>query len=74
MEDKKYLIDCEAFVLYFNQTFFAESDLFIGLLTFMACLILPLEIGLLLGVAVNMISILHSAARPKVTVEPLKVS
>lgn len=54
--------------------FFAESDLFIGLVTFVACLVLPLEIGILLGVGINMISILHSAARPNVSLENLKVS
>lgn len=53
---------------------FPESDLFIGMVTFFACLVLPLEIGIILGVGINMISILHSAARPKLTVETMTVS
>lgn len=53
---------------------YAESDLMPGLGTFMACLILPLEIGLLIGIGINVILILYHAARPKVVVEVLKSS
>lgn len=53
---------------------FSESDLIPGLVTFIACLALPLEIGIMLGVGVNMAFILHSAARPKLNIEHLTVS
>lgn len=45
-----------------------------GLSTFIACLALPLEIGILLGVGLNVIFILYHAARPKINVERLTVS
>lgn len=44
------------------------------MLTFVGCLVLPLQMGIIIGVGINMISILHSAARPKLTVETLNVS
>lgn len=40
----------------------------------MLCLTLPLELGILTGVVVNIIFILYHAARPKFSVEMLKVS
>ncbi|XP_044759531.1 sodium-independent sulfate anion transporter isoform X2 [Coccinella septempunctata] len=49
-----------------------KSDLIPGLGTFIACLILPLERGVFIGVAINLIFILHQAARPKITIERLK--
>lgn len=48
-----------------------KSDLIPGLGTFIACLALPLEIGILLGVGLNVIFILYHAARPKINVERL---
>ncbi|KAL3273305.1 hypothetical protein HHI36_014756 [Cryptolaemus montrouzieri] len=50
-----------------------KKDLIPGLGTFIACLALPLEIGIFLGVGINLLFILHQAARPKITVEQLKV-
>lgn len=52
---------------------FLESDLIPGLSTFVACLVLPLEIGVLIGVGLNLISILYHAARPKISIEIHKV-
>lgn len=49
-----------------------KSDLIPGLCTFIACLVLQLEIGILCGVGVNILFILYHAARPKITVEKLK--
>nr|XP_018904585.1 PREDICTED: sodium-independent sulfate anion transporter isoform X1 [Bemisia tabaci]XP_018904586.1 PREDICTED: sodium-independent sulfate anion transporter isoform X1 [Bemisia tabaci]XP_018904587.1 PREDICTED: sodium-independent sulfate anion transporter isoform X1 [Bemisia tabaci]XP_018904588.1 PREDICTED: sodium-independent sulfate anion transporter isoform X1 [Bemisia tabaci]XP_018904589.1 PREDICTED: sodium-independent sulfate anion transporter isoform X1 [Bemisia tabaci] len=46
-----------------------KSDLIPGLSTFGACLILPLEIGILVGIGLNLISILYHAARPKISME-----
>lgn len=51
----------------------AESDLIPGLATFIACLVLQLEIGILCGVGINILFILYHAARPKISVEKLKV-
>lgn len=51
----------------------SESDLILCLVTFVSCLVLPLEIGILIGVVINIISLLHSAARPKISIETLKV-
>lgn len=45
-----------------------KSDLIPGLFTFFACLFLPLEIGVLLGIGLNLISILYHAARPKISI------
>lgn len=44
-----------------------------GVGTFVLCLTLPLELGILTGVVVNIIFILYHAARPKLSVELLKV-
>ncbi|XP_014090706.2 sodium-independent sulfate anion transporter [Bactrocera oleae] len=51
-----------------------KSDLLPGLGTFVACLVLPLEIGILIGVGLNVIFILYHAARPKITTEILTTS
>lgn len=51
-----------------------ELDLIPGVGTFVLCLTLPLELGILSGVVVNIIFILYHAARPKFSVEMLKVS
>ncbi|KAI8130401.1 hypothetical protein FF38_06165 [Lucilia cuprina] len=48
-----------------------KSDLVPGVGTFIACLVLPLEMGILIGVGVNVIFILYHAARPKLTTEIL---
>ncbi|KAK7576133.1 hypothetical protein V9T40_012419 [Parthenolecanium corni] len=46
-----------------------KSDLIPGLATFIACLILPLEIGIIVGIGLNLMSILYHAARPKISIE-----
>ncbi|KAL5244793.1 hypothetical protein ACI65C_012203 [Semiaphis heraclei] len=45
-----------------------KSDLIPGLGTFFACLLLQMEIGILIGVGLNLISILYHAARPKLSI------
>lgn len=50
---------------------FTGSDLVPGVGTFIACLVLPLEWGILIGVGLNVIFILYHAARPKLTTELL---
>lgn len=58
-----------------SELFFrvSESDLIPGLGTFIACLVVQLEIGILCGVGLNIIFILYHAARPKISVEKLTV-
>ncbi|KAL2711868.1 sodium-independent sulfate anion transporter isoform X1 [Vespula squamosa] len=48
-----------------------KSDLIPGLGTFIACLVLQLEIGILCGIGMNVLFILYHAARPKISVEKL---
>ncbi|KAJ3645328.1 hypothetical protein Zmor_022994 [Zophobas morio] len=48
-----------------------KSDLIPGLATFVACLALPLEYGILIGIGINLMFILYHAARPKISVEKL---
>lgn len=49
-----------------------KSDLIPGLGAFIACLALPLEQGVLVGIGINILFILHQSARPKIHVETLK--
>lgn len=51
---------------------FIETDLIPGLGAFFACLILPLEIGILTGIGINMAFILYHTARPKICIEQLE--
>ncbi|XP_039290950.1 sodium-independent sulfate anion transporter isoform X3 [Nilaparvata lugens] len=46
-----------------------KSDLIPGVATFIACLLLHLEIGILIGIGLNLISILYHAARPKISID-----
>lgn len=49
-----------------------RSDLVPGILAFITCLVLPLEIGILVAIAANQLFILYHSARPKVTLEQLE--
>lgn len=49
-----------------------KSDLIPGMSTFFACLFLPLEIGVLVGIGLNLMSILYHAARPKISIQEHK--
>ncbi|XP_055381404.1 sodium-independent sulfate anion transporter [Condylostylus longicornis] len=51
-----------------------KSDLIPGIGTFLACLVMPLEIGIFCGVGLNILFILYYAARPKVSVQILETS
>ncbi|CAG9773670.1 unnamed protein product [Ceutorhynchus assimilis] len=48
-----------------------KSDFFLAIATFVSCLILPLEQGIVVGIGINLIYILYHAARPKISVEKL---
>jgi len=52
----------------------AETDLIPGLGAFFACLVLPLQLGILVGIGINVVFILYQAARPKLRIETLSVS
>lgn len=56
-------------IFFFFYYLFEESDLIPGLGTFFACLLLPLELGILIGVGLNSVSILYHAARPKLSIK-----
>lgn len=59
--------------IFYIVILFVESDLIPGLGTFIACLLLQLEIGILCGIGINILFILYHAARPKISVEKLTV-
>lgn len=46
-----------------------KTDLVPGLAAFIACLVLPLEIGILVGIGLNILFILYHASRPKIHME-----
>uniref|UniRef100_A0A2S2Q4D0 Sodium-independent sulfate anion transporter n=1 Tax=Sipha flava TaxID=143950 RepID=A0A2S2Q4D0_9HEMI len=50
-----------------------KSDRIPGLGTFFACLFLRMELGILIGVGLNLISILYHAATPKLSIKINKV-
>ncbi|XP_050432442.1 sodium-independent sulfate anion transporter-like [Adelges cooleyi] len=49
-----------------------KKDLLLGLFTFFACLVFPLEMGVVAGIVFDIGFILHSAAKPKITVQMQK--
>ncbi|XP_005183805.2 sodium-independent sulfate anion transporter [Musca domestica] len=49
-----------------------RSDLIPGVVAFITCLVLPLEIGILIAIGVNMLFILYHSARPKVSLETIE--
>ncbi|CAD6993025.1 unnamed protein product [Ceratitis capitata] len=51
-----------------------RTDLIPGLGAFIACIVLPVQIGILVGIAINIAFILYSAARPKLRIETLEAS
>lgn len=51
-----------------------KSDLVPGIAAFVACLVLPLELGILVGIGINVIFILYHASRPKIHIEKMIVS
>ncbi|XP_015112217.1 sodium-independent sulfate anion transporter [Diachasma alloeum] len=49
-----------------------KTDLVPGIATFVACLVLQLEVGILVGIGLNVLFILYHAARPKICLEKLR--
>lgn len=58
-------------LMIFNP--FLETDLIPGLAAFVACLVLPLELGILIGIGINVVFIMYHAARPKISIEQYSV-
>lgn len=50
------------------------ADLIPFFVAFIACLVLPLEVGILLAIGLNLLFILYHSARPKVSLEELEVT
>ncbi|VVC45752.1 SLC26A/SulP transporter domain,STAS domain [Cinara cedri] len=46
-----------------------KSDLVSGLGTFFACLLLPIEKGILIGIGLSLMSIIYHSARPKLSIK-----
>ncbi|CAG9859988.1 unnamed protein product, partial [Phyllotreta striolata] len=51
-----------------------KSCFIIFIVTFVSCLVLRLEIGILIGIGINILLILYHSARPKISVEKLKTN
>lgn len=51
----------------------SRKDLIPTFVTFLLCLIVGVEIGILLGVAVNIVFLLYPSARPSMHIEKDKV-
>lgn len=47
---------------------FPELDLIPAVVTFVSCLMLRLELGIVIGIAVNLLFLLYASARPSVKV------
>lgn len=62
-----------AFFLIWATVFVSESDFLLAIITFISCLVLPLEVGILIGIGINLLFILYHAARPKISIETLRV-
>lgn len=73
IHSKKYvLFNVYKHILIFNIVL--EMDLIPMAVTFIACLGIGLDYGMLMGIGINLIFILYSSARPKVRVRSLTVS
>lgn len=51
-----------------------KTDLIPGIAAFISCLVLPLELGILVGIGINILFILYHASRPKIHMEKIIVS
>jgi sodium-independent sulfate anion transporter 11 len=51
-----------------------KTDLIPGLAAFVSCLVFPLEMGILVGIGINVLFILYHASRPKIHMEKAVVS
>lgn len=51
-----------------------KTDLIPGIAAFISCLVLPIELGILVGIGLNILFILYHASRPKIHMEKIIVS
>lgn len=51
-----------------------KTDLIPGIAAFLSCLVFPLELGILVGIGINIVFILYHSSRPKIHMEKLIVS
>ncbi|XP_013100875.1 sodium-independent sulfate anion transporter [Stomoxys calcitrans] len=49
-----------------------RSDLIPGIVAFITCLVMPLEVGILIAIGVNLLFILYHSARPKISLETIE--
>ncbi|KAM7362707.1 sodium-independent sulfate anion transporter-like isoform 1-T1 [Cochliomyia hominivorax] len=49
-----------------------RSDVYVGLLAFVACLIMPLSVGIAIAIGINVLYILYHSARPKIALDQVK--
>uniref|UniRef100_A0A1B6DL52 SLC26A/SulP transporter domain-containing protein n=1 Tax=Clastoptera arizonana TaxID=38151 RepID=A0A1B6DL52_9HEMI len=61
-----YMVEYEAVQMLWRTK---KSDLLPFLTTFVSCLVLGVEVGILVGIAVNLLFILYSSARPYVSIQ-----
>lgn len=71
---RNQLLHVEQHLLLFFLPFFLETDLIPACATFLSCLFLRLEIGIVIGIGINVIFLLYASARPSVHVEKVTVS
>lgn len=53
---------------------FLETDLIPASATFLSCLFIRLELGIVIGIGINVLFLLYASARPSVHVEKVTVS
>jgi MFS superfamily sulfate permease-like transporter len=73
MGDKQYEDYSSALDIFLNS-FLAEIDLVPFFVTLICCLMLGIEIGILIGVCVDIIFVLYRTARPKILIDKVEVT
>lgn len=61
-------------IIYCHFLYYLELDLIPLVVTLVSCLWIGLEYGILIGLAVNIVFVLYSSARPKISIERNKLS
>ncbi|XP_025830762.1 sodium-independent sulfate anion transporter [Agrilus planipennis] len=61
-----FMVDVKAIVPMWKTK---KSDFWVGLATFIACLVIPLAAGIMVGVVIHLLFILYYASRPEIYIE-----
>jgi sodium-independent sulfate anion transporter 11 len=61
-------------IIIYNCSCFSELDLIPAFATFLSCLFIRLELGIVIGIGINVLFLLYASARPSVRVEKAVVS